>query len=99
MIQNTKFEKIHKAVMKEYGEDVVIIEYPMRWGGQFKDKTFWMATINGDVEDYHLPEILIEDAEKHNRKWVMLKHHKNGTSSVFRHSHNTKIKKGGKTNG
>ena len=75
--------EIKEFAQKKYGRDVVIIEYVHRWGGQFQDTRFWMATINGDVEDYHLKEVLIKEATKRNRKWVVLRHHRDKTSSII----------------
>ena len=74
--------EIKEFAQKKYGKDVVIIEYVHRWGGSFQDTCFWMATINGEVEDYHLKEVLIKEAEKNNRKWVVLRHHRDKTSSI-----------------
>ena len=59
-----------------FAKDTIVIYYPFSWGGQFQDKKFWVATLNGDAEDYHLKEALIEDAKKNKREWVVLKYHR-----------------------
>ena len=61
----------------------VVIEYPFDVGGQLKDRYMWMATIDGQVEDYHLKNILIKQAEKNGKQWVVLRRHRDGTKSII----------------
>ena len=64
------------------GKDIVIISYPSAWGGQFTERKCWMATKNGEVDDYSLKKHLIKDAEEHKEKWVVIRYHKNGKISI-----------------
>jgi len=62
-------------------KDKIIISYPFRWGGQLKDRWMWMAELNGEVWDYNSKDILVQDAINNNKKFVVLKIHKNGSFS------------------
>jgi len=64
----------------------VIIEYPFKWGGQFKDKSFWCAIIMKTMEvyDYHTKEHLKKDLTIDGYKWLVVRHHlKNKGISVL----------------
>ena len=69
--------KDYKEIVKEYGKDIFIIEYPFRWGGQFSDKKFWCALDMSDLSayDYHLKEHLKNDLTKQGKKWIVVRHH------------------------
>ena len=64
-----------KEKAEEIFKDLVIIEYVHRWGGSFHDRSFWMATINYEVEDYHKEKTLIKMAEDMKKNWIVLRHH------------------------
>jgi hypothetical protein len=64
----------------------LVIEYPFDVGGQLKDRFMWMGRIDGEVEDYHLKKVLIENAEKEKRPWVVLTRHRDGTLSIAERS-------------
>lgn len=66
-----------EEISKEYGEDIVIIEYPFRWGGHFKDKSFWCAVIwkTQEAYDYHTKGHLKKDLSENGYKWVVIRHH------------------------
>ena len=62
--------------------NTVIISYPSRWGGSFKnDRRAWMAELNGVVLDYSTKRLLIKDAIKNNLPYVVLRVHKNGNAT------------------
>ena len=73
-----------EEIAKEFGEDIFFIHYPFRWGGQFKDKSFWCAVYwkTQDVYDYHLKGHLKKDLSNKGYKWIVVRHHSknNGTS-------------------
>ena len=64
----------------------VVIEYPFDVGGQLKDRWMWMATIDGEVENYNPKKALIAEAEKEGKAWVVLRRHKDGTKSIIERS-------------
>lgn len=67
-----------------YLTDAMIISYPHNWGGQFQDKKFWCGTINGGVEDWHLKEELVSQAEELGINWFLLTYHKDLSISIPR---------------
>jgi len=70
----------------EFPKGAVVIEHAHCVGGQFKDHHFWMASINGEVEDYNYKQNLINDAKREGKQWVVLRRHKNGTKSIVKQS-------------
>lgn len=84
-----KIYKDYKEITKEIGDDIVIIEYPFRWGGQFQDKKFWCALDmkTGDVYDYHTKEHLKKDLSENGYKWIVVRwHRKNKGVSILEKS-------------
>lgn len=79
-----------KEIKRKLKKGVVIISYPLCWGGAFTDH-FWMSEIIGEhgADDYNPKEYLIADAERNNQKWVVIRYHKNGKISIM----DTNIKK------
>ena len=69
--------KNYQEIVNELGDDIVIIEYPFRWGGQFADKSFWCAFIwkTGEAYDYHTKEHLKKDLSKEGYKWIVVRNH------------------------
>lgn len=74
-MQTIKYSERHKLF-----PNTIIISYPLRWGGAFKDHV-WMAELNGQVEDYASKQYLIADAIKHNLPYVVLRVHRNGNAT------------------
>jgi hypothetical protein len=73
------------------GLGVVRIEHVHRWAGQLADRHLWMATIDGEVDDYARKDALIRQAEKEGREWYVVRHHQGGGESVvLRSSPNVK---------
>lgn len=68
-------------------KDVVIIEYPFSWGGQYEDRWMWQATKNGEVIDYHTKDYLIKQAKNRLEKYAVIRHHlkgdKKGTITIL----------------
>ncbi len=82
--------KDYAEIVKDYGKDIVIIEYPFKWGGQFADKSFWCAIHwkTQDVYDYHLKGHLKKDLTEQGYKWIVVRHHlKNKGISILENSH------------
>jgi len=69
--------KNYQEIVNELGDDIVIIDYPFRWGGQFADKSFWCAIIwkTGEAYDYHTKEHLKKDLSKQGYKWIVVRNH------------------------
>jgi hypothetical protein len=66
-----------EEIAKEFGEDIFIIHYPFRWGGHFRDKSFWCAIHwkTQEVYDYHLKEHLKKDLTAQGHKWIVVRYH------------------------
>ena len=69
--------KDNNEIVKEFGNDIFIIHYPFRWGGQFIDKSFWCALDMSDMSayDYHLKDHLKKDLTEQGKKWIVVRHH------------------------
>jgi len=66
--------KYYKEI--KFEKDTIVIYYPFRWGGQFVDKKFWVAELNGEADDYHTKGTLIANAKRDKKEWVVLKYHR-----------------------
>ena len=64
----------------------VRIEHAHRVGGHIGDRHLWMATINGEVEDYNSKDALIRQAEKASLSWYVVRHHRAGGETVVAES-------------
>ena len=71
---------------------IMVIEYPHAWGGHFADKSFWCGTIDGEVEDYHTKNTLINQAIAKGIDWAVIRNHKDGRKSIVKSSPNLKEK-------
>ena len=76
--------KDYQEIADEYGDDIVIIEYPLRWGGQFADKSFWCAFFwkTQDVYDYHTKKHLIKELTEKGYKWIVVRNHVRGNRGI-----------------
>ena len=76
---------MEKLTYKQKDElrNVAIIEYPFNVGGQLADRFMWMMTINGEVEDYHKKENLINQAKEMGINWIVIRRHKDGTLTIM----------------
>ena len=74
--------------VEDLPKGIMIIEYPSAWAGQFSDRTFWCGTINGEVEDYHTKNTLINQAIGMGIEWAVIRNHKDGRRTIIKHSHN-----------
>ena len=61
----------------------VLIYYP-RWGGQFQDRSWWIAEKDYQIVDYHTREHLIREALARGEHVTVLRVHRDGTVSVQR---------------
>ena len=75
-MQTIKYSDRHKVFAGK-----VIISYPMKWGGHFKDAGAWMAELNGQIEDYGAKDQLIKDALANGLDYVVLRVHRNFTAT------------------
>jgi hypothetical protein len=62
--------------------NMVIISYPIRWGGNMKDRKLWLAESNTEVLDYGTKDYLIKDAISNGREYVVLTVHRNYDATV-----------------
>lgn len=69
-----KYRERHRAYPGK-----LIISYPFSCGGHLKDRMFWMAELNGEVEDYHRKDALIKEAIDRGLDYVVLRVHRDGT--------------------
>lgn len=71
--------------MKDF-PGVAVIFYEFRQGGQLADNWMWTMLIDGELEDYDKKEQLIKQCDTVNREWVVLKKHKDGSTSIVNQS-------------
>jgi hypothetical protein len=78
-----KESRMNYSERHKHLKNTIIISCPMRWGGSFHDRRFWMSEFNGCVEDYGTKKQLINDAIKRGLPFVVLRVHRNGDVSIL----------------
>lgn len=73
-----KIYKDYDEIMKDFGKDIFIIEYPFNWGGQIQDRRWWCALDmeTGNAYDYHTKGTLKHDLNNEGKKWIVVRWHK-----------------------
>ena len=61
--------------MNDYRNKDIFIIYFEWWAGNC-NMGFWTGECNGEIQDYHTKEALIEMAERMGKEWIVFRHHK-----------------------
>lgn len=59
-------------------KDTVIIYFIWWARGHGIPKNWYCAELNGEIQDYHLKEVLIKNAEEKGLPWQVIRYHKKG---------------------
>lgn len=74
--EKTRLSNISAARAKYAGW--VIVHHAHQVGGQLRDRKWWCAEKDGAVLDYHLKDVLVQDALRHGERVVVLRRHRDG---------------------